>query len=204
MTGAPIEAVREGVTMLARSLAMEPDTREKVWISVIRFNSDAEQACPLTDVARFVEPTLVATGTTELGRALRKLGECIDAEVRKRSVDQRGDYKPVIYLLTDGRPTDNDWEAAARDLRTRSIGDFVACAAGPDADTAPLRAIADAVVRLQDSSAESLRSFLRWISQSVEVRSRAVESRSVHEDRPALPDGAELIEGNDEPEDLVP
>lgn len=194
MYGAPIEAVSEGVMMLARDLAANPDTCEKVWVSVICFSSTAKQICPLTEVERFEEPKLVASGTTELGAALRELARCIDTDVRKRSPQQRGDYKPVIFLLTDGHPTDTDWPAATEELRRRSIGDFVACAAGADADQTAMGKIADTVVSLHDTSPEALRSFLRWVSQSVEVHSRSVEARLDEEDRPALPAGAELVD----------
>jgi uncharacterized protein YegL len=179
--------------MLARDLASNPDTCEKVWVSVISFNNTATQVCSLTEVERFEEPKLVANGTTELGLALRELARCIDAEVRKRTPQQRGDYKPVIFLLTDGRPTDTDWLTAAAELRQRPIGDFVACAAGADADQTTMSKIADTVVSLHDTSPEALRSFMRWVSQSVEVHSRSAEERFEEENRPALPAGAELV-----------
>ena len=31
----------------------------------------------------------------------------LDQQVRKTTQERKGDWKPVVYLLTDGRPTDD-------------------------------------------------------------------------------------------------
>jgi uncharacterized protein YegL len=38
---------------------------------------------------------------------LRELTVQIDTQVRKTTHETKGDWKPVVYLLTDGRPTDD-------------------------------------------------------------------------------------------------
>lgn len=141
MTGPPIEAVKEGVKMLLHDLGRDPFSQGVLWISIITFSSKAEQVVPLTEITTVPEPNLVASGQTELGLALRKLSECIARDVRSRTEEHRGDFRPVVYLLTDGRPTDapSAREQAAQELRQRKIGDLVACAAGPDADEEPLK-----------------------------------------------------------------
>lgn len=174
MSGPPIEAVKEGLKMLIRDLCREPWSLGTVWLSVITFSSVADQIIPLTEISKVQEPELSASGQTSLGLALKKLGQCMDVELRKRTAEHRGDYRPVVYLLTDGRPTDSGWEAAAQEIRERRVDSFVACAAGADADEAMLQRITSSVVRLKDASPESLRAFIRWVSQSVQVKSRSV------------------------------
>lgn len=197
MSGPPIEAVKEGVKILLRDLSREPWSQGMVWISIITFSNTAEQIIPLTEITRITEVNLVASGMTALGLALNKLVECLDKDIRKRSPEQRGDYKPVIYLLTDGHPTDSGWEQAAQALRQRSIESFVACAAGTDADESTLMKVTETVIRLQDTSPESLRAFIRWVSQSVLVKSRSAGLSQAKEEEPALFEGAEFIDNND-------
>lgn len=195
MAGAPIEAVKEGVKMLVNDLSREPWAQGMVWMSVITFSNNAEELFPLTEITSFPEVNLVASGMTNMGAALNLLASCLDRDIRMRTSEHRGDYKPVIYLLTDGQPTDSEWERAAIELRKKKIESFVACAAGSAADENTLRKITETVVRLQDSTPESLREFIRWVSQSVLVKSKSAGTSQVLEE-PALPEGAEFIDDN--------
>lgn len=193
MNGSPIEAVKEGVKMLLRDLSREPWSQGMVWISIITFSNTAEQIIPLTEITKISEVNLVASGMTALGHALKVLTECIDRDIRKRTPEQRGDYKPVIYLLTDGHPTDSGWEQNAQELRKRKIESMVACAAGPGADEGNLKKVTDTVIRLQDASPESLRAFIRWVSQSVLVKSRSAGISQANVEEPALFEGAQFV-----------
>ena len=196
MAGAPIEAVKEGVKMLVNDLSREPWAQGMVWMSVITFSNTAEESIPLTEITQFPEVNLVASGMTNMGQALNLLASCINRDVRMRTSEHRGDYKPVIYLLTDGQPTDSEWEQAAIELQKRKIESFVACAAGNAADVNTLKIITKTVVRLQDATPESLRQFIRWVSQSVLVKSKSAGTSQILE-TPALPECSEFVDNNE-------
>src|SRR2546429_8208135 len=83
MSGEPIEACRQGLKALLADLRGDPQALETAYLSVITFGNSAQQVCPLTELTAFTEPTLVASGTTALGDALRLLEQCLDKEVRK-------------------------------------------------------------------------------------------------------------------------
>src|SRR5262249_49119334 len=161
MTGEPIEAVRQGVRALVSDLRGDPMALENAFLSVITFSSSAQQVCPLTELMTFQEPTLNASGTTALGEALRLLEQCIDREVRKGTPTQKGDWKPLIFLMPDGQPTDT-WETAADSIRHKRPGNFIACAAGPAADASILKRITETVVELKSLQPEQLRAFFKW------------------------------------------
>ncbi len=77
------------------------------WVSVIAFAGVARTIVPLHEIASFYPPRLPVGGGTSLGAALRELTVQIDTQVRKTTHEAKGDWKPVVYLLTDGRPTDD-------------------------------------------------------------------------------------------------
>ena len=102
MFGEPIEAVKNGLQMLVTSLRQDPYALETAYVSVITFASEAKQVVPLTELAQFQTPDLVASGTTAMGGALSLLADCIQREVQKGGADQKGDWKPVVFMLSDG------------------------------------------------------------------------------------------------------
>jgi len=176
MTGAPIEAVRQGMKTLLGELKSDPQALETVYLSVITFDSSARQVVPLTELMLVKEPDFQATGTTALGAALRLLSDSIDKEVRQTTETQKGDWKPLIFLMTDGAPTDK-WEDAADALKTKKPGNFIACAAGSGADEATLKRITNVVVKLNDLQPDALKQFFQWVSASVATTSTGVANR---------------------------
>src|SRR5438067_8134569 len=93
MSGEPIEAVRQGMKALVAELKGDPQALETAFLSVITFNSTAQQVAPLSDLTSFQEPILGAGGATAFGEALKVLQQCIDREVAKTTTTQKGDWK---------------------------------------------------------------------------------------------------------------
>ncbi|ECT4856783.1 tellurium resistance protein TerY, partial [Salmonella enterica subsp. enterica serovar Typhimurium] len=108
MHGEPIEAVKNGVQTLLTTLKQDPYALETAYVSVITFDSSARQAVPLTDLLSFQMPALTASGTTSLGEALSLTASSIAKEVQKTTADTKGDWRPLVFLMTDGSPND-DW-----------------------------------------------------------------------------------------------
>jgi uncharacterized protein YegL len=172
MSGEPIEAVRQGVKALLSDLRTDPTALESAYLSVITFASSAAQVCPLTELPSFQEPPLTAGGVTALGAGLKMLAANIDAEVRKPTKDEKGDWKPLVFLMTDGQPTDQ-WEDAADEIRNRRLN-IIACAAGASADVNPLKKITETVVQLSDLQPDTLKAFFKWVSSSVKTTSQSI------------------------------
>jgi len=175
MSGDPIEAVRMGVKTIVDELKGDPNALETVWLSVIAFDSSAQQIVPLTEIGNFVEPTIDAGGSTALGGALTLFGQCLDREVRKSSTTQKGDWKPLVFLLTDGEPTDS-WEAAADAVRRRTAN-IIACGAGHNVNTANLKRITESVVHLNTTQPTDIRAFFKWASSTIKTASASVSNQ---------------------------
>ena len=178
MTGEPIEAVKNGVQMMVHSLRQNPQAIETAFVSIITFDSEAKQLIPLTDLASFQTIDLKAAGTTALGAALSLLADKLENEVTKTTLEQKGDWKPIVFIMTDGVPTD-DWQAGFQKLKAVKKGLIVGCAAGNNADDKVLKEIADQVVRLSNTDADSIGKFFQWESASIATTSTKVEETGI-------------------------
>ena len=174
MTGQPIEQVRQGLRALLDDLSTEPMAVETVYLSVITFNSTAQQVIPLTELMQFKEPQIQASGATALGAALLLLTDCFENEIRKNTVNQKGDWKPLVFLMTDGMPTDA-WEVAADALKQQKIANLIAFAAGPGAEVNNLKRITDIVLKSDELSPGALKAFFQWMSQSILRTGKSVQ-----------------------------
>jgi len=173
MMGEPIEAVRTGIQTLITALRQDPYALETCFLSVITFNTNAQQLVPLTGLTTFQQPDLEASGVTALGAALRELCACRDREVSRGSAEERGDWRPLVFIMTDGMPTD-DWEAGLREFQARKWGVTVACAAGPDCETSLLQKISETVVKLDTADSAKYAAFFKWVSASISTASASV------------------------------
>lgn len=174
MSGEPIEAVKNGVQVMISSLRQNPQAIETAYISVITFDSVAKQLIPLTDLGSFQMVDIRATGTTALGDALKVLSQCIDKEVATTTAETKGDWKPLVFLMTDGIPTD-DWQSGLREFQKRKTAYTIACAAGSGADTSVLLQITENVLSLDTADSQSIAKFFAWVTASIGVSSTKVE-----------------------------
>lgn len=175
MSGEPIEAVKNGVQLLVSTLRQDPHALETAYLSIIGFGSDATVLSPLTELAAFQPPALVASGTTSMGASLKLLATQIDKEVTKTTSDTKGDWKPLVFLMTDGHPTD-DWQVGLAELRKRKVGTIVVCAAGQECDKSVLKQITEIVVRLDTADSSTIGAFFKWVSASISVGSQKVDA----------------------------
>jgi uncharacterized protein YegL len=174
MHGEPIEAVRNGMQMLVSTLRTDPYALETAFLSVITFDGKARQAVPLTELMAFQPPTIEAGSTTSLGDALKVTKECIEREVKKTTAEEKGDWKPLVFLMTDGQPTD-DWEKGLNEFKKVKTGMVIACAAGPQADTKILKQITEVVVSLDTADSSTIGAFFKWVSASISTSSKKVD-----------------------------
>jgi uncharacterized protein YegL len=174
MMGEAIEATKNGLQLLVSNLRTDPYALETAYLSVITFGSEATQIVPLTELTSFQVPNLVASGQTALGKALSLAAQRIDVEVAKTTADAKGDWKPLVFIMTDGVPTD-DWRAGLRDFQAAKPGLVVCCAAG-GGETSVLKEISEVVVALDTADSATMKAFFKWVSASISTSSKKVDS----------------------------
>lgn len=170
MRGEPIEAVKVGLQAMISSLRHDPSALESVHVSIITFDRDVKVLVPLTSLEEFQLPNLETpeSGPTHLGEALEEVCKRVDSEVVKTSDDVKGDWKPLLFIMTDGSPSDKmKFKEVIPVVKSKNFATVVACAAGAKAKTEDLTKVADTVVTLDTMDSASFAGFFKWVSASV-------------------------------------
>jgi uncharacterized protein YegL len=132
-------------------------------VSVITFGAKAEQIVPLTELLAFEEPPLQTSGAAVFGEALQLLIQCINREVRRSTATQKGDWKPLIFIMTSCQISD-DWEQIAEELKKMRIGNIIACTPNSEVNNSVLKRVTEITVRLDSLVPDTLRAFFKWVS----------------------------------------
>lgn len=170
MKGEPIEAVKVGLADMVATLRQDPYALETVWMSIITFDRDVKQILPLTALEDLQLPDITTpeSGPTHTGAALEMLCQKYDEEVNMGSAEQKGDWMPLLFVLTDGKPSDiQTYNQAIPKLKRHQFTNIVACAAGPSAKTEPLKQLTDKVFALETMDSAIFSKLFQWVSQQV-------------------------------------
>lgn len=170
MKGEPIESVKVGLSDMIASLRQDPYALETVWISIITYDRDVKQILPLTALEDLQLPEIVTpeSGPTHMGAALELLCKKYDTEVNMGSPEQKGDWMPLLFLLTDGKPSDIQlYNEMVLEVKKRMFTNVVACAAGPSAKTEPLKLLTDKVYSLETMDPTTFGKFFSWVTIQV-------------------------------------
>lgn len=116
MKNAPINALNQGLQAFQLDLRQDDMARRRVEIAIVTFGNGGvrtEQAFVTAD--QFQAPTLSANGATPMGEAINHALSML--RERKKLYQDNGIpyYRPWIFMITDGAPTDN-WQTAAQNI----------------------------------------------------------------------------------------
>lgn len=177
MRGEPIESVKVGLEAMVSSLRQDPFALESVNISIITFDREVKQVLPLTPLDELQLPEIVtpASGPTHTGMALRLLCEKVDEEVRLSTKEQKGDWMPLLFIMTDGKPSDLQlYKEMIPEIKKRHFAAIIACAAGMSARKEPLKMLTDDVYSLDTVDSTAFKKFFKWVSDSIGVGNRSI------------------------------
>ena len=176
MRGEPIQAVNVGLRAMVQALRQDPHALESVYLSIITFDAEAREILALTplEAVQLPEISVPQSGPTHLGAALELLAQRIERDVLRSTPTQKGDWRPLLFVMTDGSPSDL---ALYRDMISHvkglQLGNIVACAAGPKAKSELLRELTSHVVSLDTTDSATFAQFFKWVSASVSLGSNS-------------------------------
>lgn len=176
MRGEPIQALNNGFNGLINMLRTDPQAMDSLHVSVVTFDREVQNIVALTDLASFqpVEIQCPESGPTHTGQALEVLSDLVNKELIKGTTDRKGDWKPLLFIFTDGKPSDlQKYRELIPRIKALDFGIIVGCAAGPKAEISFLKELTDNVVRLDTTDSNTLTTFFKWVSSSIEMGSKS-------------------------------
>ena len=101
----------------------------------------------------------------------------VQAEIQKSTEDKKGDWKPLLFIFTDGKPSDLQlYNDMIPKIKAINFGTIVGCAAGHKAEISFLKQITEHVVHLNNTDSQTLKSFFKWVSETIEQGNKSVDS----------------------------
>ncbi len=181
MRGEPIEAVNTGMRVMVSALRQDPHALETVYVSVLTFDADVKVIVPLTpvDELQLPEITTPQSGPTHLGLALQALAGRVKQEVRQSTPEQKGDWAPFLFVMTDGKPSDiMHFEEQCPIIRAIGFTSIIGCVAGPKARKEDLQPLCDHVVSLDTMDSSAFSSFFKWVTSAISGGNKSMGATS--------------------------
>ncbi|WP_266202751.1 TerY-C metal binding domain-containing protein [Pontibacter kalidii] len=179
MVGEPIQQVEEGLAAIIKALKTDPYAIETVWVSIIVFAGQSKTIVPLQEIISFYPPKFPIGSGTSLSKGLGHLMYELRKNTVKTTLDQKGDWKPIVFLFTDGVPTD-DAQAAINEWRQnwQRSSNMIAISFGNEADTKVLSQLTENVLLFKNTNADAYKQFFKWVTDSIKTSSISVENNS--------------------------
>ncbi len=186
MTGEPIGQLNLGLQSFKDELASDSLAAKRVEVAVLAFGGTGPQLlADFTDAAHFQPPHLHASGTTPMGAAIRDGLQRLT--VRKESYRSNGVayYRPWVFLITDGEPTDEYHSAAQAVREGEKRGGFSFYAVGvKGANMAKLTEVAPLERPPVMLDGLRFRDLFAWLSKSMRTVSQSTMGTTVKLDPP--------------------
>lgn len=109
-----LDALNDGLLELHRAVGTDPVVADRTRFCLIGFSESAEILLPLSQLSEITEiSALTVRAATNFGAAFTLLREIIDRDVEMLKGQSHRVYRPAVFFLSDGQPTDPaTWPAA--------------------------------------------------------------------------------------------
>lgn len=177
MSGQPVAELNAGLVTFKDELAADALAMKRVEVAIVTFGPTKVEL-PFTSATNFYPPNLSSQGDTPMGGAILQALDLVQDRKSEYRANGISYYRPWVFLITDGGPTDS-WQAAASAVRegeaAKQFAFFAIGVKGANMDI--LRQIS--IREPLSLDALKFRQLFSWLSSSLRSVSRSTPDTEV-------------------------
>jgi uncharacterized protein YegL len=187
MRGQPVEELNAGITLLKDELSADPLASKRIQIGVLTFGP-VETVTEFVDAGLWSAPHLISKGDTPMGAAIERGLQMLEAQKAIYRSSGIPHYRPWVFLITDGGPTDA-WQNAARLVHegeaSKKFKFFAVGVEGANFEVLKQISVSDPI----QLKGLRFRDLFAWLSSSLSSVSQSQPGEDVKLENPVTPNG---------------